>query len=41
MVRLGLVGTGRIGQLHTETLLKSQIGELVAVTDLHLEAARA
>lgn len=41
MVRLGLVGTGRIGQLHVETLLKSQIGELVAVTDLHLEAARA
>lgn len=40
MVRLGLVGTGRIGQLHVETLLKSQIGELVAVTDLHLDAAR-
>lgn len=40
MVRLGLVGTGRIGQLHVETLLKSQIGELVAVTDLHLELAQ-
>lgn len=41
MVRLGLVGTGRIGQLHVETLLRSQIGQLVAVTDLHLDAARA
>ncbi|MBN9413913.1 inositol 2-dehydrogenase [bacterium SCN 62-11] len=41
MVRLGLVGTGRIGQLHVETLLKSQIGELVGVTDLNLDAARA
>ena len=41
MVRLGLVGTGRIGQLHAETLLKSQIGQLVAVTDLNLDAARA
>lgn len=41
MIRLGLVGTGRIGQLHVETLLKSQIGNLVAVTDLNLDAARA
>lgn len=41
MVRLGLVGTGRIGQLHVETLLKSQIGQLVAITDLNMEAARA
>ena len=40
MIRLGLVGTGRIGQLHVETLKRSHLAELVVVTDLHLDAAQ-
>ncbi|MBT9582286.1 inositol 2-dehydrogenase [bacterium] len=40
MIRLGLVGTGRIGQLHVETLKRSQLAQLVAVTDLDPEAAQ-
>ena len=39
---MGLVGTGRIGQLHVETLTRGLAGvELVAVTDVHLESAKA
>lgn len=40
MIKLGLVGTGRIGQLHVETLKRSSVAQLVAVTDLHMDAAR-
>ncbi len=41
-VRLGLVGTGRIGQIHARTLTQSvPSAELVAVTDVNLDSARA
>ncbi len=40
-IRLGLVGTGRIGRVHTETLKQRVPGaELVSVTDMNLDAAR-
>jgi len=41
-VRVGLVGTGRIGRVHTQTI-KQRVpqAELVAVTDMNLAAAEA
>lgn len=42
VVRLGLVGTGRIGRVHVETLMRRVPGaELVAVTDQNLDLAQA
>lgn len=41
-VRLGLVGTGRIGQIHARTLTQSVPGaEMVAITDVNLDSARS
>ncbi|HEX3053598.1 MAG TPA: inositol 2-dehydrogenase [Aggregatilineaceae bacterium] len=41
-IRVGLVGTGRIGQIHARTLAHTIAGaELVAVTDVNREAAQA
>ncbi|NWG15638.1 MAG: inositol 2-dehydrogenase [Chloroflexi bacterium] len=41
-IRLGLVGTGRIGQIHARTLKQTVPGaELVAVTDVNLDSARS
>src|SRR5258708_12727760 len=40
-VRIGLVGTGRIGRLHAQTLIQHiPEADLVAVTDINLDAAR-
>lgn len=40
-IRVGLVGTGRIGQIHACTLATMPGADLVAVTDVIPEAARA
>jgi myo-inositol 2-dehydrogenase/D-chiro-inositol 1-dehydrogenase len=41
-IRIGLVGTGRIGQIHSRTLMQTIPGaELVAVTDVDQASARA
>jgi myo-inositol 2-dehydrogenase/D-chiro-inositol 1-dehydrogenase len=40
-IRVGLVGTGRIGQIHTRTLSMMPGVELVAITDINEESARA
>ena len=40
-IRVGLVGTGRIGQIHACTLATMSGADLVAVTDVIPEAARA
>jgi myo-inositol 2-dehydrogenase / D-chiro-inositol 1-dehydrogenase len=40
MLKVGLVGTGRIGRIHAETLSQNAAARLVALTDVHLESAR-
>jgi len=40
MIRVGLVGTGRIGQIHAQNLMRNPRAQLVAITDLNLQAAR-
>lgn len=41
-VRFGMVGTGRIGRLHAQTLVQRvPQAELVALTDVNMDAARA
>lgn len=40
MLGMGLVGTGRIGRIHAETLSKNSAARLLALTDVHQEAAR-
>ena len=41
-IRLGMVGTGRIGRIHAQTLRQQVAGaELVSVTDVDLAAAQA
>ena len=40
-IQVGLVGTGRIGQIHARTLAMMPGVELVAVTDINQESARA
>lgn len=41
-IRFGLVGTGRIGRIHAQTLTQHITGaELIAVTDVNLDSARA
>lgn len=41
-IRFGLVGTGRIGRIHAQTLTQHIAGvELVAVTDVNIDSARS
>jgi myo-inositol 2-dehydrogenase/D-chiro-inositol 1-dehydrogenase len=40
-IQVGLVGTGRIGQIHARTLAMMPGAELVALTDINRESARA
>ena len=41
MIRFGLVGTGRIGSIHADTLTRLPGAELVSLTDVDLKAAQA
>lgn len=40
MLGIGLIGTGRIGRIHADTLSKNSAARLVALTDVHLDSAR-
>jgi myo-inositol 2-dehydrogenase/D-chiro-inositol 1-dehydrogenase len=41
MIKLGLIGTGRIGQIHAEHLTRQEHARLVTVADANPESARA
>ena len=41
MLNIGLLGAGRIGQLHASTIAGHKDSQLVAVSDIHQPAAEA
>lgn len=41
MIRLGLIGCGRIGQLHAKNIAKMQDAKLIALADVDIQRARS